>query len=256
MINSKEKQTRINMAMQVSALSEKLISDGLLKPAELINTLEAISVNNSTGNKIAFKAVESNCMNAASSLSKPAVLVYCSARRPGGGYLNGARAQEEDISISSSWATQARLASPGFYNQNNPLGPDSVLLANGCWIDNQNKRTDVIFVGVSAPNLNRSEASEIPLQNRIDALAARLTTGIINANKAGATSIVLGAIGCGVFKWDLKDSAMATKIAVNHAKSVGVNMDVVVAIPDKHSLEVFTKHLSNDSKPSLISRRP
>ena len=67
------------------------------------------------------------------------VLVFCSATRPGGGWLTGATAQEESISRASTWALSC--AHPEFHTDrstNNYFYKDAILAVDGMVFERNN----------------------------------------------------------------------------------------------------------------------
>jgi uncharacterized protein (TIGR02452 family) len=170
------------------------------------------------------------------------VLVFGSHRRPGGGWLNGARAQEEDISLFSSWAVQA-AACPEFYASNDPLGPSSALIAQGAWLLDAHGRPlatpqPVVFGGVAAPNCMDAVVKAHPGPVLRDALATRLV-GMLDAWQGlGVTHAVLGAIGAGVFQWPAQASAEAVLLACRCTQWQG---EIVLALPSAVQRAEFEK---------------
>ena len=190
------------------------------------------------------------------------VLVFGSPNRPGGGWLNGAKAQEEDVSLASTWASQAALSS-GFYDATTGLGgwgPDSALIARGLWLtdeagDRLRPARPVVFGGVAAPNAANPAVAKLPTDQRIDALAKRLAAVLSGFHTEGVDSIVLGAIGCGVFRWAGVDSAYALALALAHRRTQGHDSaPVVLAMPDPILAEEFRQALGRGAR-SAIPRR-
>jgi len=173
------------------------------------------------------------------------VLVFCSNSRPGGGWLNGAQAQEEDIALCSTWALQADRARD-FYLADKDLrkwGSDGVLWASPVrilcdsalvWLGGERP---VSMAGVTAPNMRGLEESR-----RGDAerrLAERLAAALACAERAGIEVFVGGAIGCGVFGHDPSHVAAMWKALAETGPYSG---DLVLALPgppDDRNLAVF-----------------
>ena len=122
-------------AQRVLALTQPMLQSGQILPAEARNAPETLIS--------APKARQSNNIRIIQDYSQPpamacdglvGVLIFGSSSKPGGGWLNGAKAQEEDISLTSTWGAQASLAPAGFYDDRKGLGglgPDKALLAKG-----------------------------------------------------------------------------------------------------------------------------
>lgn len=138
-----------------------------------------------------------------------AILNFASARNPGGGYLGGATAQEEDICRSSALYTTL-LEAPDFYAAHkhadgryshrivySPTVPvyrstTSQLLPEPYTVD---------FITSAAPNvgsLERNHPQYLPEVGGI--LRERAARILAVCAHHGAHTLVLGAWGCGVFK--------------------------------------------------------
>ncbi|MEU0833530.1 TIGR02452 family protein [Streptomyces sp. NPDC005969] len=143
---------------------------------------------------------------------KVAVLNFASARNPGGGYLNGAQAQEEALCRGSAlYATLLRV--PGHYAhhraERSAFYTDRVIHSPGVPVfrDDRGRLLDIPctvgFLTSPAPNAGviRSrtpeDAPRIPA-----ALASRAERVLEVAAVCGYRRLVLGAWGCGVFRND------------------------------------------------------
>ena len=148
------------------------------------------------------------------------VLVFCSATRPGGGWLTGAMAQEEAVSRASTWALSCD--NPRFYSDKGNDGyfyKNAVLSVAGKVFERNNtplsKPALVHFVGMCAPNARAMEEHhqhpESPaMRGRIvDALVLRMRMALQAFAQAECSTIVLGAVGCGVFRVQLEDCVQA-----------------------------------------------
>ncbi|MFD4628293.1 TIGR02452 family protein [Streptomyces sp. NPDC058284] len=144
--------------------------------------------------------------------SPVAVLNFSSARNPGGGYLNGAQAQEEALCRGSALYT-CLLRAPAFYAHHradrDPFYSDRVVHSPGVPVfrDDRGRLLDeaytVGFLTSAAPNAGvirrraPERAADIP-----GALAARAERVLETATACGYRRLVLGAWGCGVFMND------------------------------------------------------
>jgi uncharacterized protein (TIGR02452 family) len=150
---------------------------------------------------------------------RPAILTFASARNPGGGYLGGARSQEEDLCRSSALYTALREA-PDFYAAHRAdrdthyshrviYSPDVPV-----YRDDRLRLLDVpyviSFLTSPAPNagaLRRNQPRDVgDLAGLITERAARV---LAVAAHHGVRTLVLGAWGCGVFRNDPADVASA-----------------------------------------------
>jgi uncharacterized protein (TIGR02452 family) len=148
-----------------------------------------------------------------------AVLNFSSARNPGGGYLNGAQAQEEALCRASALYTCVREA-PAFYAHHrahrDPFYTDRVIHSPAVPVfrDDRGALLDTPyttgFLTSAAPNASvvlrtaPERAAELPR-----ALAARAERVLETATANGYRRLVLGAWGCGVFGNDPTQVAAA-----------------------------------------------
>ncbi|QEU89986.1 TIGR02452 family protein [Streptomyces kanamyceticus] len=153
--------------------------------------------------------------------SPVAVLNFASARNPGGGYLNGAQAQEEALCRASALYT-CQLRARAFYDhhraERDPFYSDRVVYSPGVPVfrDDRGDLLDtpytVGFLTSAAPNAGviRRQTPEraglIPA-----AVAARAERVLETAAARGHHRLVLGAWGCGVFMNDPAHVAGAFK---------------------------------------------
>ncbi|MFD9391903.1 TIGR02452 family protein [Streptomyces sp. NPDC060000] len=141
-----------------------------------------------------------------------AVLNFASARNPGGGYLNGAQAQEEALCRASALYT-CLLTAREFYDHHrahrDPFYTDRVIHSPAVPVfrDDRGRLLDepyaAGFLTSAAPNAGvvlrtaPERASELP-----HALAVRAERVLETAAAHGYRRLVLGAWGCGVFRND------------------------------------------------------
>ncbi|OIJ63189.1 TIGR02452 family protein [Streptomyces mangrovisoli] len=141
-----------------------------------------------------------------------AVLNFASARNPGGGYVRGAKAQEEDLCRASALYTCLREAD-GFYAHHrahrDPFYTDRVVHSPAVPVfrDDRGRLLDepyaAGFLTSPAPNAGvvlRTAPERAPLLPR--ALAARAERVLETAAAHRYPRLVLGAWGCGVFRND------------------------------------------------------
>ncbi|MER6167687.1 TIGR02452 family protein [Streptomyces violaceorubidus] len=141
-----------------------------------------------------------------------AVLNFASARNPGGGYLNGAQAQEEALCRASALYT-CLLRAREFYDHHrahrDPFYTDRVVHSPGVPVfrDDRGRLLDEPFTAgfltCAAPNAGVAlrtapeRAAGLPA-----ALTARAERVLETAVAHGHRRLVLGAWGCGVFRND------------------------------------------------------
>lgn len=146
-----------------------------------------------------------------------ACLNFASAKNPGGGFLNGAHAQEESLARSSGLYASLRAA-PEFYDfhraQGDLLYSDHVIYSPGVPVFRDDsgglleKPYEVAFLTSPAPNRgavrDQAAVDRIPEVLRVRA-AKVLAVALVNGHRR----LVLGAWGCGVFRNDPAEVADA-----------------------------------------------
>ncbi|QQM39293.1 TIGR02452 family protein [Streptomyces liliifuscus] len=160
-----------------------------------------------------FEVTGESSLEAARRLPGPvAVLNFASARNPGGGYLNGAQAQEEALCRASALYTCV-VEAREFYDHHrahrDPFYTDRVIHSPAVPVfrDDRGQLLDepytAGFLTAAAPNAGvvlrtaPDRAPELP-----GALASRAERVLETAAAHGYRRLVLGAWGCGVFQND------------------------------------------------------
>ncbi|MFE5771253.1 TIGR02452 family protein [Streptomyces sp. NPDC056485] len=171
-----------------------------------------------------------------------AALNFASARNPGGGYVRGAKAQEEALCRASA-LYETLLEAPEYYEVHragrSTFYTDRVIHSPGVPVfrDDRGELLDtpvrVGFLTSPAPNagtIRRQEperAAEIPA-----ALARRAERVLETAALYGYPRLVLGAWGCGVFRNDPAEVAEAFR-ALLAGRFAGVFERVVFGVLDR-----------------------
>ncbi|MFC8588479.1 TIGR02452 family protein [Streptomyces sp. NPDC057217] len=187
-----------------------------------------------------------------------AVLNFASARNPGGGYLNGAQAQEEALCRSSAlYATLLRA--PEYYEHHRAdrdvFYSDRVIHSPRVPVfrDDQGdllaEPFTVGFLTSPAPNAGVVRRTTPERAGRLPAaLASRAERVLETAAAAGYRRLVLGAWGCGVFRNDPEQVAGAFRTPLTgDGRFAGHFEEVVFAVLDRASgtptLAAFTRVL-------------
>ncbi|MFE7094556.1 TIGR02452 family protein [Streptomyces erythrochromogenes] len=185
-----------------------------------------------------------------------AVLNFASARNPGGGYVRGAKAQEEALCRASA-LYETLLEAPEYYAVHraevSTFYTDRVIHSPGVPVF-RDDRGDLMespflagFLTSPAPNAGtilRQEperAAEIP-----GALARRAELVLEVAASHGYRRLVLGAWGCGVFRNDPADVAEAFR-GLLAGRFAGTFERVVFAVLDRKpdTREAFERALAD-----------
>ncbi len=141
-----------------------------------------------------------------------AVLSFASARNPGGGYVNGAHAQEEALCRSSA-LYHTLLRAPGYYayhrENRDPFYSDRVIHSPAVPVfrDHRDRLLDTPrtagFLTSPAPNAGVIARREPERAALVPAALARRAERVLEvAVDRGYRRLVLGAWGCGVFRND------------------------------------------------------
>ncbi|NBD12070.1 TIGR02452 family protein [Corallococcus silvisoli] len=146
-------------------------------------------------------------------------LNFASAVNPGGGFLTGAKAQEEDLARCSA-LYPCLLRFPEYYDVNrklrSPLYTDHVLYSPDVpffrneHYDLLERPFNVSLITAPAPNAKQLPAddAEVGLQLR-EVLIARALKVLQVAAHHGHRTLILGAWGCGAFRNNPRDAAEA-----------------------------------------------
>ncbi|BBH68147.1 TIGR02452 family protein [Actinoplanes sp. OR16] len=146
---------------------------------------------------------------AAARLGDPVCLNFASARNPGGGFLNGAQAQEESLARSSA-LYPCLLEAGEFYAHHRAerslLYTDRVIYAPRVPVFRDDRGRllptayPVSFLTAAAPNRSMIVRNQPELLPQVPGELARRAARVLRVAAAfGHTEIVLGAWGCGVF---------------------------------------------------------
>ncbi|MFB9838719.1 TIGR02452 family protein [Actinoallomurus acaciae] len=176
------------------------------------------------GHRPAFEVTAEDSLGAARRLrlagdGRIAVLNFASARNPGGGYLRGARAQEEDL-CRTALLYPCLLQAPDYYAEHRAssdlLYSDRVIWSPDVPVHRGGdgrllaEPYPVSFLTSAAPNagevLRRDPGAGDAIRRTLHRRAGRV---LAVAAHHGARRLVLGAWGCGVFRNDPHDVAGA-----------------------------------------------
>ncbi|MFT2020485.1 TIGR02452 family protein [Streptomyces sp. 796.1] len=175
-----------------------------------------------------------------------AVLNFSSARNPGGGYLNGAQAQEEAVCRGSALYTCLRRV-PEFYAAHradrSPFYTDRVIYSPAVPVFREEdgvlleRPFRAAFLTSAAPNAgviaqrDPAAVAEVPA-----ALASRAERVLEVAAAHGHRRLVLGAWGCGVFRNDPAQVAGAFRdLLTGDGRFAGHFTHVVFAVLDRRA---------------------
>jgi uncharacterized protein (TIGR02452 family) len=182
-------------------------------------------------------------------------LNFASATRPGGGFLSGARAQEEDLARSS--ALYACLRDQHVYYDANRDAPsslytDHLIFSPGVpfFRDGRLRLLEAPFaltiLTAPAPNAGVVRERDPALAPQLaEVLAARIVKLLAVAAVNGYRCLLLGAWGCGVFRNDPDAVAAAFANALAEPRFTGAFDRVVFAVfdPGGRNLGAFVRRV-------------
>jgi uncharacterized protein (TIGR02452 family) len=166
-----------------------------------------------TAGRLVTEVTNETSISAARRLGADAAcLVFASARKPGGGFLSGAQAQEESIARSSA-LYPCQQAAGEFYefhrHQKDLRYSDRIIYSpgvpvfradDGALLDEPHA---VSFLTAAAPNLGAIMTSQPQAAAGVPGVLASRTERVLAVAAAhGHRKLVLGAWGCGVFRND------------------------------------------------------
>jgi uncharacterized protein (TIGR02452 family) len=213
--NQEEKQIAIKEAVEGS-----IAHSGLITPAEGAAILQKYDVcagcRQPQTRVENISTVEAIRMLAAEGKTNIGVLNFASAKNPGGGFLNGANAQEESLAVSSA-LYPTLTAHEEYYRENRAhrsmmyldygiYSPDVVFFRDGAL---QLVDTPVKASVLTLPAVNMGQVllkgESVEEAKRVMRRRMRLALGIFAEQKA--KHLILGAYGCGVFRNDPREIA-------------------------------------------------
>ncbi|MEH1124940.1 TIGR02452 family protein [Micromonospora sp. CPCC 206061] len=169
-----------------------------------------------------------------------AALVFASARNPGGGFLTGARAQEEDIARASALHPCLETV-PDFYHHHRRHSDlrysDRIIYSPGVPVfrDDHGALLDqpyrTALITAAAPNLRAVAQNQPELVDTIPAAIGHRAARVLKVAAAyGHRRLVLGAWGCGVFG---NDPTVVARAFGDALRRVGPFDHVVFAVLDR-----------------------
>lgn len=217
----------------------------------------------------AFEVTDESSLQAAhrltaGSTARVAVLNYASARNPGGGYLNGAQAQEEALCRGSALHATL-LRAPEYYAhhraERSAFYTDRVIHSPGVPVfrDDRGRLLDtpytVGFLTSPAPNAGVIRRQTPAEAHRIPAALARRAERVLEvAAVRGYRRLVLGAWGCGVFQNDPAEVAGAFRtLLADGGRFAGHFEQIVFGIldrsPESQIRAAFTRVFAGQLQP-------
>ncbi|MDC0677521.1 TIGR02452 family protein [Sorangium atrum] len=207
------------------------------EPKERLDRPTAIQVTGETTGAAGRRLIEQE------GEARVMALNFASAKNPGGGFLRGAKAQEEDLARCS--ALYASLVEQrDYYDQNRACGSflytDHIIYSPDVpfFRDEQHALLDRPFalsiITAPAPNAGEAFQRDDAADQEIRAALERRADMVLAAAGAhGHRCLVLGAWGCGVFRNDPREVADVFARCLGSPRFRGAFSRVVFAVYDR-----------------------
>jgi uncharacterized protein (TIGR02452 family) len=184
---------------------------------------------------------------------KTGILNFASAKNPGGGFLNGAQAQEETLARSSGLYS-CLITQENFYENNKRerkgIYLDNMIVSPGVPFfrsDNGSFLKEPRFVDViSMPAVNATIVKQTTKNSNeaiINTMRLRIKAIIAIAIHLKLENIILGAWGCGVFGNDPWDISRIFREVLNDPLFINRIPKIIFAIPNHAMKNIFEKNL-------------
>lgn len=165
---------------------------------------------------------------------RKAVLDFASYHNPGGGYANGAWAQEEALcSESNLYVVLDELYFEYYWahknTHNNGLYTADAMYLYDIVFERDGQRTESDVIVIAAPNAKAARSNSVFEDEIYDVMAHRVRTVLDIAADNEVDILIAGAFGCGVFANDPYDVADVFKSWLE--ENPGVFRKIVFGIP-------------------------
>jgi uncharacterized protein (TIGR02452 family) len=174
------------------------------------------------------------------------VLNFASAKRPGGGFLNGAEAQEESIARCSSLYPVIKNCDFFYKPTDDTYYSDRILYTKSIYVFKDDYGGEVTppikcdVITCAAPNYSNKDCNR---EKHKKVFTTRLIKVIKSAILNNQRNLILGAWGCGVFQNPPDINANIFRIILNmYSDSFD---EIIFAIPDSKNYEIFSDIVKN-----------
>lgn len=204
-----------------------------------------------------FFLLDADSFEAARELKHPLVMNFANSVTPGGGFLHGARAQEESLCrCSTLYASISSEAAMEMYRYNrrypSPVDSDYMLLSPSVCVfrSSDGKLLDEPYaVSVfTIPAPNKRGLARLAAQEELDrVMTDRLHKFLLAAARYGYRDLVLGAWGCGAFGHDTERVAgYFYDLFLKNGLTEYFDTVVFAILHDPHKLDAFAKVFGDD----------
>lgn len=234
------------MRVDIQSMQKASLKGSFLLTPEQGEELLAAYENNTDQSEKKTQMITLNCstvdavLRLAAEGKQPAVLNFASAKNPGGGFLNGAKAQEESLALSGC-LYETQLAHETYYVRNRACGtmmytdhaiysPDVVFFRDGGFRLMEKPVTASVLT-LPAVNMGQVLLKGENVQKAEAVMRRRMKLSLAVFARQGCRHLVLGAYGCGVFRNDPEKIALWWKELLSEGPA-GVFETVLFAVLD------------------------
>lgn len=164
-----------------------------------------------------ISTVQAICNWKQQGIEQVGVLNFASAKNPGGGFLNGANAQEESLAVSSG-LYHCLLEQPEYYETNRVcntmmytdyaiFSPEVVFFRDGKKMNLLPKPVTASVLTMPAVNMRQVIRKGEDQQQARQVMKNRMRKVLAIFLEKGCKNLILGAYGCGVFQNDVTEVA-------------------------------------------------
>lgn len=188
-------------------------------------------------------------------------LVFGSAKNPGGGVLNGAVAQEEELAMKTTWYFHVKNLNDFYDKKQTALNSDDILFIDEAYLlydefyNELEEPKKIKLIGAAAPNLKglKEQEGQVDEIKVYGALKKRIILLIQWAEKQKIQNLILGAWGCGVFGLEPRKVANIFREVIENNSFSG---KILFSIADKEMCEIFNQELNQKiTKTNKISSK-
>ena len=240
---TKEKRIQQFLKLQdsISTINLDYSVPEVIKPNEIKNIKKNLFVKN-----ISF--FHGNVLEIMQSCPEAVILVFCSSKNPGGGVLRGSKAQEEDISLHSTWYFQVKELTDFYLEKHSSaINTDNLIYIEKSYLlkdlyHNDIKPVCISFIGSTAVNLNGLQQQRISTFNYEQIMSQRIEKILQLAETKNKKHLILGAFGCGVFGGNPTTVAKLFNEKIKAGFFTGL---ITFAIMDEKIIDIFKKEINH-----------
>lgn len=171
---------------------------------------------------------------------KTAALNFASYKHPGGGFIKGAVAQEEDLCRCSTLypvlASQQQYYDDNKKSLNDGLYTETALYSEDILFMSDEGPVKCDIITCASPNWGAAKRNGVSRIQNTKALKNRIEFVLCIAAYHGVETLILGAWGCGVFR---QEAIEVAELFQNALQKYPYFKSVIFAIPSGNNFDMF-----------------